>query len=157
MVEKTSDSSLPKKVIFKIVQHVADVIEGLLTPTTEKKKKSIFISPKEYRQKMRPFVLNLFIKLEVELSTLVTALAYMDIFNTKTPLKKENIHYVFAVALEVACKYNEDIVFDFESICAILEIETHTMIKLEVEFLEIIDYELFLSKALYDEYNSVLY
>lgn len=155
MVEKSSIKT-SKKEIFKVVQHIADVLESLMDDKKEEEK-SIFTSPKNKREKMRPYVLNLFIKLELELSTMILALAYMDVFNTKIPLNKSNIHYSIATAMELASKFNEDVIFDYESISIIVGVNMKTLGQLEVEFLEAIDYELYMTTDLFDEYTSVLY
>lgn len=155
MVEKYSDATNTKKAIFKVVQHVADVLESLMDETQEDDN-SIFCSPKDSRQKLRVFVLDLFLKLEMELSSMILALSYIDIFNTKFPLNKSNIHYITAIAMEISYKYNEDIIFDQESISMILKIKKRKLVELEVEFLNALDHELFLTTEVYEDYSSVL-
>lgn len=158
MVEKTSQPDFSKKDTFKIVQHLADVLEDIMKNSNKKsiEPQSIFTSKNLNPPKLRDFILKLFIKLEMELSTLVCALSYMDCFNLSHPLNPKNIHNVVSVAMEIACKYNEDVIFDFESIAYILEIEVRKLAKMEVEFLEAIDYEVHLNKELYEDYYSVL-
>ena len=98
-----------------------------------------------------------FIKLDF--STLIIAMIYIDrICREKVFLNEFNIHRIMVIAVYIAYAYNEDQTFDNEYLSLVSGINKEEMVTLEEDFLELIEFKLFVNEQLYEQYKEhVLY
>ena len=94
---------------------------------------------------------------EAEESTFIIALIYIDrLHNFGIVLNRYNIHRMFFVATLLAIKYNEDNHFDIDYYSAIAGISTKELKFLEIEFTNLIKFQLFVNEEDYLKYKSSL-
>ena len=93
--------------------------------------------------------------LNLEFSTLIISMIYIDrICKEKVYLNEFNIHRIMLIAIYVAYIYNEDCIHDNNYLALVSGIKKEEMVLLENEFLELIEFKLFVSNETYDEYKQ---
>ena len=93
--------------------------------------------------------------LNLEFSTLIISMIYIDrICKEKVYLNEFNIHRIMIIAIYVAYIYNEDCIHDNNYLALVSGIKKEEMVLLENEFLELIEFKLFVSNETYDEYKQ---
>ena len=110
------------------------------------------ISPKKYIDRIAKYT-------EVEESTLIIALIYIDRIckNKGVKLTKNNIHRILLSAILASIKFNEDKIYSNIYYAKIAGISVKELIKLESAFLKFIDFKLFISDEIYNIYSTYLY
>ena len=94
-----------------------------------------------------------FIKLDF--STLIIAMIYIDrICKEKVFLNEFNIHRILVIAIYIAYTYNEDQTFDNDYLSLVSGINKEEMVTLEEDFLELIEFKLFVKEQLYEQYKE---
>ena len=95
---------------------------------------------------------------EVEESTLIIALIYIDRLNqlSKVILTPYNIHRLIFIAIFIAIKYNEDITFNFDYYAQVSGMSIKELQLIEIEFIYLIKFRLYIDKEQYDSYLNVL-
>ena len=71
-------------------------------------------------------------------------------------LNKYNIHRILISSILVAIKYNEDQIYDNVYFSKVAGVPVSELNYLERKFLEIINYDLFVSDELFKKYNNYL-
>ena len=94
----------------------------------------------------------------IEESTMIISLIYIDRICKKKGivLSKYNIHRLLFIAILIAIKYNEDIIYDNLYYSKIGGITKKELLILENEFLKLIDFNLFVSNKMYHKYYDYL-
>ena len=72
-------------------------------------------------------------------------------------LNKDNIYRILFTAILVSIKYNEDVIYDNLYYAKIAGLPVKEINYLERKFLEIINYDLFVSDELFQKYNEYLH
>ena len=141
---------------FSVIQHISSVLNDFITKNeTENDEKnssfyddSIFvcknipdISIENYLNRVQKYT-------KLENSTLIIALIYTDrvLGNKNIKLSKHNIFKILLTAILIAIKYNEDEIYDNYYFAQIFGVKITELNKLESEFLDLIGFELFISK-----------
>ena len=99
------------------------------------------ISIEDYLNRIRKYT-------ELEDSTLIISLIYIDrlLGSKNIKLSKHNVYKILLTAVLIAIKYNEDEIYDNNNFARIFGIKNKELNKLENKFLDLIDFELFISK-----------
>ena len=94
----------------------------------------------------------------IEESTIIISLIYIDRICKKKGivLSKYNIHRLIFTAILIAIKYNEDIIYDNLYYSKIGGVTKKELLILENEFLQLIDFNLFVSNKIYQKYYEYL-
>ena len=94
----------------------------------------------------------------IENSTFIIALIYIDRICQKKGiiLTKYNIHRLLFTSILIATKYNEDIIYDNLFYSKIAGVTIKELLVLENSFLEIIDFDLYVSNDIYKKYSEYL-
>jgi hypothetical protein len=94
----------------------------------------------------------------IEESTMILSLIYIDRICKKKGivLSKYNIHRLLFIAILIAIKYNEDIIYDNLYYSKIGGVTKKELLILENEFLKLIDFNLFVSNKMYQKYYDYL-
>jgi hypothetical protein len=96
--------------------------------------------------------------IKIEFSTLIISMIYIDrICKEKVYLNEFNIHRVMLIAIYMAYTYNEDCIYDNKFLALVSGISKSEMILLEEDFLDLIDFKLFVSEELFDQYKNYFY
>ena len=94
---------------------------------------------------------------KIEYTTLIIAMIYIDrICKEKVFLNEYNIHRIMLIAIYIAYMYNEDCIYDNKYLALVSGISKSEMILLEQEFLELIDFQLYVSEDLFKQYKNCL-
>ena len=93
-----------------------------------------------------------------ENNTIILAIIYIDRICNKTGLilNKYNIHRILISAILVAIKYNEDQIYDNVYFSKVAGVPVSELNYLERKFIEIINYDLFVSDELFKKYYKYL-
>jgi hypothetical protein len=104
------------------------------------------------------YIKRIFKYLKPENSTIIISLMYIDILlNQKKDelfLTKNNIFKIYLTAIVLAIKYNEDDFYDNNYISKVGGVSFAEMNNLEREFLQIIDYRLYIDYCLFKRYQD---
>ena len=94
----------------------------------------------------------------IEKNTLILSLIYIDRLCKlgKVTLTYYNIHRIIFAAILIAIKYNEDNFFDNKFYSEIAGIKLNELNLLEYTFIKLCDFKMFVSKDIFDKYNTYL-
>lgn len=96
--------------------------------------------------------------LKIEFSTLIISMIYIDrICKEKVYINEFNIHRIMLISIYIAYTYNEDCIHDNKYLALVSGISKEEMVLLEHDFLDLIDFNLFVSGKIYDEYEKYFY
>ena len=114
--------------------------------------------------KMRPsislfdFLQRILKYIKIEFSTLIIAMIYIDrICKEKVFLNEYNIHRIMLIAIYIAYIYNEDRVFDNNYLALVSGLSKEEMLTLEEDFLDLIEFNLFVSEDTFEKYKKYFY
>ena len=95
---------------------------------------------------------------KLENSTLVLILIYIDRLCDiqKFRLNFYNIHKIIVAAMIIAIKYNEDDYFDSIFYSKVGGVSRKELDKLEYQMLALINFELYVSEAVFNKYNNYI-
>ena len=95
---------------------------------------------------------------EAEESTFIIALIYIDRINqiSNIIITPYNIHRIIFISVLLAIKYNEDITFDFDYYAQVAGISIDELKSLEIEFVCLVKFKLYINKQQFDNYKSFL-
>ena len=97
-----------------------------------------------------------FIKLDI--STIIIAMIYIDrICKEKVFLNEYNIHRIMLIAIYMAYIYNEDRVFDNNYLALVSGLKKEEMVTLEEDFLDLIEFNLFVSEDTFEKYKKYFF
>ena len=92
---------------------------------------------------------------KIEYSTLIIAMIYIDrICKEKVFLNEFNIHRVMLIAIYMAYTYNEDRIYDNKYLALVSGLSKTEMITLEEDFLDLIDFNLFVREEIFEQYQK---
>ena len=114
--------------------------------------------------KLRPSI-PLFVYLQrilkyvkIELSTLIIAMIYIDrICREKVFLNEFNIHRIMLISIYMAYIYNEDCVYDNKYLALVSGLSKAEMMTLEEDFLDLIEFNLFVSEEAFEQYKKYFF
>ena len=86
------------------------------------------------------------------------ALIYIDRINqiSNIIITPYNIHRIIFISVLLAIKYNEDITFDFDYYAQVAGISIDELKSLEIEFVCLVKFKLYINKEQFDNYKSFL-
>ena len=91
--------------------------------------------------------------LKLEFSTLIISMIYIDrICKEKVYINEFNCHRIMLISIYMAYKYNEDCTHDNKYLSLVSGINLEEMISLEHDFLDLIEFNLFVNDNIYNEY-----
>ena len=95
---------------------------------------------------------------KIELSTLIIAMIYIDrICREKVFLNEFNIHRVMLISIYMAYIYNEDKVFDNKYLALVSGLSMAEMMTLQEDFLDLIEFNLFVSDEVFGQYKKYFF
>ena len=135
--------------ICKIVSRIEALLihDGI---DSRKKIPSTFISSTDCP--IGDYILRLLNFFNIEISTLVIALIYLERIRSCFALNSKNFHKCFLMALSMATKMNEDKIFKNSYYCVAGGVHLKEYNILEKNFLEMLDYSLFVTNSEYLKY-----
>ena len=93
--------------------------------------------------------------LKIEYSTLIIAMIYIDrICKEKVFLNEYNIHRIMLISIYIAYTYNEDCIYDNKYLALVSGLSRGEMVLLEEDFLDLIDFKLFVSDEIFEQYKK---
>jgi hypothetical protein len=146
------------------IKKISKTLETLVVSTTKQQSTQTYINIHSifYCNDIPPISLNDYlIRIQkytnIELSTLICALIYVDRFTSIGNIKIDfnNIHKILFAAVLLSIKYNEDLVYTNEYYSLIAGIPLKEMNQIEYEFLNQINFNLFINEDLYNTYNKL--
>ena len=94
----------------------------------------------------------------IEFSTLIISMIYIDrICKEKVFLNEFNIHRIMVISIYIAYTYNEDQIYDNKYLSLVSGISKNEMILLENDFLDLIDFRLFIDEEIFKQYKNFFY
>ena len=114
--------------------------------------------------KMRPcislfdFLQRILKYVKIEFSTLIIAMIYIDrICKEKVFLNEFNIHRIMVISIYMAYIYNEDCVYDNNYLALVSGLNKADMVTLEEDFLDLIEFNLFVSEDTFEKYEKYFF
>ena len=96
--------------------------------------------------------------LKLDFSTLIIAMIYIDrICKEKVFLNEFNIHRIMIIAIYIAYIYNEDKKYDNNYVSLVSGMSKDEIITLEEDFLELIEFKLFVNDEVYHQYKEYIF
>ena len=96
--------------------------------------------------------------LKIEYSTLIIAMIYIDrICKEKVFLNEYNIHRIMLISIYMAYTYNEDCTYDNKYLALVSGLSKTEMVALEEDFLDLIDFKLFVTEEIFEQYKKYFY
>ena len=96
--------------------------------------------------------------LKIEYSTLIIAMIYIDrICKEKVFLNEYNIHRIMLISIYIAYTYNEDCTYDNKYLALVSGLSKTEMVALEEDFLDLIDFKLFVTEEIFEQYKKYFY
>ena len=109
------------------------------------------ISLFEYLQRILKYI-------KIELSTLIIAMIYIDrICKEKVFLNEYNIHRIMLISIYMAYIYNEDCVYDNTYLALVSGLSKADMMTLQEDFLDLIEFNLFVSEEVFERYKKYFF
>ena len=148
-----------KNLLKEISYTLNSIIQNNKKNKNGKKDNSPFVHEHAPKISILDYLLRIQKYSNIENSTFIIALIYIDRICAKKEiiLTKYNIHRILFTAILIATKYNEDIIFDNLFYSKIAGVTIKELLALENYFLNIIDFELFVSDNIYKQYSEYLY
>ena len=166
---KTTVTSLSKP-ITQPKNPLVIFVQILLHILSENKKLSNYYQKIELNKdghftfKMRPgislfdFLQRIIKYVKIEFSTLIIAMIYIDrICKEKVFLNEFNIHRIMLISIYMAYMYNEDCVFDNKFLALVSGLSKTEMVTLEEDFLDLIEFNLFVSEDTFEKYKKYFF
>ena len=95
---------------------------------------------------------------KIEYSTLIIAMIYIDrICKEKVFLNEFNIHRVMLISIYMAYTYNEDCIYENKYLALVSGLSKSEMLLLEEDFLDLIDFRLFVSEEIFEQYKKYFF
>ena len=92
---------------------------------------------------------------KIEYSTLIIAMIYIDrICKEKVFLNEYNIHRLMLISIYIAYSYNEDCKYDNNYLALVSGLSKSEMVLLEEDFLDLIEFKLFISDEIFEQYKK---
>jgi hypothetical protein len=96
---------------------------------------------------------------QIEESTLILSLIYIDRLcsNTNMEITELDIHKIALTAIVLSIKYNEDLIYSQEEYANVGGVDTKELTALEAEFLNGLEFKLFINTTEFKMYRDLLY
>jgi hypothetical protein len=161
-----------KKKINPLVNNHPDLIFAkiLLTILSENKKSKDYYKKINSNQdghftyKVKPgislldYLRRILKYVRIEYSTLIIAMIYIDrICKEKVFLNEFNIHRIMLISIYMAYTYNEDCIYDNKYLALVSGLSKSEMILLEEDFLDLIEFKLYVSEGIYEQYKKYFF
>ena len=162
---ETEEASSKEIIMYKdrnLLKIISETLNSIIQESKKPNKKQNDHSPFTHGHAPKISLFDYLLRIqkytEVEDSTLIIALIYIDRICKKKGivLSKYNIHRLLFTAILIAIKYNEDIICDNLYYSKIAGVTKKELQVLEYEFLKIIDFDLFVSNKIYQTYYDFL-
>ena len=146
---------------LNIIQSIADLIKNICEDNKTKQKNEkykYFEIQTEPSISIKDYLIQLYKFSKPNISTIIITLIYIDRFcdyNNFT-LTKFNIYKLILTSFIVASKYNEDIIYLMDFYSKIGGVPLQMLLKLELEFLFMIKFDLYVKEELYYQYYNSL-
>ena len=160
--ETEAGSSTEVVINISLLKEIADTLASIIFQNKNSKNQVNEISPFQHDNVPKISLFDYLYRIQkytgIENSTLILALIYIDRICSKKKiiLTKYNIHRLLFTSIIIAIKYNEDINYNNLFYSKVAGISVKELIKLEGDFLKIINFELFVQDDLYQKYNDYL-
>ena len=121
-------------------------------------RKLIFSSLKYSKISLSQYIKRIKKYTEMGESTFIIALIYIDRICelSNIILTPFNIHRLICTSVIIAIKYNEDIIYENSFYADIFGIDSEELILLELKFLELINFNLFIHTKQFNQYQNYL-
>ena len=158
-----SSLSINKTLLSSIASTLNKVIEENKTLKTYHKRikeqaNMIFSASYPPKISLYDYLYRIQLYSEVDDSTLIIALIYIDrLCEISTiMLTPNNVHRILFGSILSAIKYNEDNFYELKHYAEIAGVETKELKAIESNFLNMIDFKLFVNKIQFDKYSNYL-
>jgi hypothetical protein len=147
-----------KNLLKEISYTLNSIIQNNKKNKNGKKDNSPFVHEHAPKISIFDYLLRIQKYSNIENSTFIIALIYIDRIceKKKIILTKYNIHRILFTSILIATKYNEDIIYDNLFYSKIAGVTIKELLILENYFLNIIDFDLFVSDDIYQKYSEYL-
>ena len=153
----SNDNSLIEK-INSILESLIEENKNLenFKESMKLQKKSIFFSKEVPEISVLDYLYRIQNISDAEENTFILALIYIDkICETASiVLSENNIHRILFMSILTAIKYNEDMYYDNEYYAKIAGISSKELKNMELEYLKLIKFELYVIKSKFDKYKN---
>ena len=148
-----------KNLLKEISCTLTSIIQNNKKNKNGKKDNSPFVHEHVPKISILDYLLRIQKYSNIENSTFIIALIYIDRICEKNEiiLTKYNIHRILFTAILIATQYNEDKIYDNLFYSKIAGVTIKELLALENYFLNIIDFDLFVSDDIYQKYSEYLY
>jgi hypothetical protein len=151
----------------KLIENISSIIESLIEENKnlldyqEKlniQKQLIFNKDELPTISIKNYLFRIQLFSEAEDNTLIISLIFLDkICDTASIILTEyNVHRLLFISVLIAIKYNEDLVFELDCYSKIAGMTKKEINKLEHKFLELIKFEVFVHKQIFEKYKSYI-
>ena len=161
---ETESGSTKEIILYKsLLKEISDTLTSIILNNKKnkngKKDNSPFVHEHAPKISIFDYLLRIQKYSNIENSTFIIALIYIDRIceKKKIILTKYNIHRILFTSILIATKYNEDIIYDNLFYSKIAGVTIKELLILENYFLNIIDFDLFVSEDIYQKYSEYLY
>lgn len=159
--ESSFSASLNEDLFFYISKILNDVLANSKSnpcDPTFKIDSLVFELKKSPSITIKDYLIKLYQGTELELSTLIISLILVDRFCLRSCLQLtcKNLHLVVVAALLTSAKLNEDVIYESKCFALVAGIEYSKLVRIEHEFLEGIDYLIFVNYEEYELFKSLL-
>ena len=150
-----------------LIENISAILESLIEENKNlqnyhelisKQKNLIFNSPDIPSISIQDYLYRVHSFSEVEDNTLILALIYIDkICDISSIILSEyNIYKILFTSIVIAIKYNEDLYYDNKYYARIAGVTLKELKKMESEFLELIKFELYVNKNIFEKYKRYI-
>ena len=149
---------------FSILQRISSALNDIISKNEKENIEnnasdcddSLFFNEKVPKISIEDYLKRIKKYTHLEDSTLVIALIYIDrlLENQNIKLSKYNVYRILLSAILLAIKYNEDEIYDNSYFAKVFGIKNKELNKLENEFLNLIEFKLFISKKTFQSYSN---
>ena len=150
-----------------LIDNISAILESLIEENKNlqnyhelisKQKNLIFNSPDIPSISIQDYLYRVHSFSEVEDNTLILALIYIDeICDISSIILSEyNIYKILFTSIIIAIKYNEDLFYDNKYYARIAGVTLKELKKMEIEFLELIKFELYVNKNIFEKYKRYI-
>jgi hypothetical protein len=156
--ESTKDVIIYKNVLKEIEKTLISIIAKNKKLKKAKDKKSPFYNENVPKISIFDYLLRIKKYTGIENTTLIIGLIYIDrLYTIKgITLNKYNIHKILFTSILIAIKYNEEHIYNNVFYSKVAGLSITELNYLERKFLEIINYKLFVTEVIFNEYNKYL-
>ena len=156
-------NSITQKRNSRIIQVIADLLKDICEEGKSNKEEILkiikpFISKKIPSISINDYIERLFKYSKISEEIFIFVLIYIDKVcgNHKINLNYNNIHKLILASFIACIKFNEDNYYSMNYYAKLGGVSKKEIINLEYEFLNLIDFKLYIDQTLYDKYKQNL-